>query len=113
MTKNKELFQLCKKVYELTGWDVGFDILREDGAVFDDANDFFSVDGDSLVPLYDSDYLLYKLYNCDPAVERFNDEWLASAVRDSKGADYGENADTPLKALLKLVISLSEHGVEL
>ena len=100
---DNELFELCKEVFERTGW--GF----IDGE-FEDTRNRLTSDNQII---YTSDYLLERLYSHDPAIERFNDEWLATAVRDPKGSDYGEDGATPLIALLKLTIALDEAGVKL
>ena len=122
-----ELFELCKKVYELTGWD---DYGRSDWWT---NNEEVIPDRDrnptnSICPLYTSDYLLEKLprhlnfkkqiwhllvMNGD--VEETN--WIADYVtvgrecwlHDKELAKLTE-ADTPLKALLKLTLALKEAG---
>lgn len=109
-----ELFELCKEVYELTGWNnkekMYWKRLIDDDSQVKLLNygQITTRDGAMVCPLYTSDHLLEKLP--DVAVEQFNDEWLASSGRDDKGSDYGTLADTPLKALLKLTIALSEAG---
>ena len=109
MTKNptdtnqaSELYELCKKVYELTGWEAPETYKAEDG---NPENDWQA---------YDTDYLLEKLppvllTNDDPL--RMRDTWTAGTYA------WYENewitdviSDTPLKALLKLTIALSEAG---
>lgn len=93
---DNELFELCKQVYEATGWDY------QNGAV------------------YTSDYLLEKL---PKKVEGADwSYWLTLSPMDGESwdADYEfedteprhfEYADTPLKALLKLTLALHEAGV--
>lgn len=97
-----ELFDLCKAVYDATGWD-------DNGA---DLMDTFK-DG---TPIYDSDYLLEKLPEWTRVQKIGNDTGKYSA---SYELDYttslGDTAlvgssGTPLKALLKLTIALSEAG---
>ena len=95
-----ELFELCKKVYEKTGWKpTDWQHGIEDGQ-----------------PLYTSDYLLEKL----PATVKNdfdggNDYIILYKKGKSWYADYmgqfkRQKSDTPLKALLKLTIALSEAG---
>ena len=97
---DNELFELCKEVYEKTGW-------REP-----------SFGG--LIPTYTSDYLLEKLQG----VYGWSDFSLTSDPAESgvvwqslyytyDGMDYKYKSDTPLKALLKLVIALNDAGVNL
>ena len=104
-TQDKELFELCKEVYEKTGWDY------QNGAV------------------YTSDYLLEKLVpfkteamgsrgdmmpvNAFVFVRRESgNEYRAGYRYNLNGSKYsnGIYADTPLKALLKLTIALHEAG---
>ena len=64
------------------------------------------------VPLYASDYLLEKLKN-ERAVSVYWDgeeeEWNADSEHQI-GESFGITADTPLKALLKLVLALKKAG---
>ena len=92
-----ELFKLCKKVYEKTGWKpTDWQHGIEDGQ-----------------PLYTSDYLLEKLPVC--VVEKYqqvDNKWAYSAKSYSyeKHMRLTEYEETPLKALLKLTIVLSKEG---
>ena len=111
-----ELYKLCKKVYELTGWlEDDCNAIRDDGAVFHTSVDL--VDAIGFTALYTSDYLLEKLPN------KLGEKWLNLSPETSyKGlwiAEYQDNkqvssyiyfANTPLKALLKLTIALSKAG---
>lgn len=100
-----ELFELCKEVYEKTGWvEIGYSKMeiKENG-----------------YPLYTSDYLLEKLpYKLGESIPP-NTQWL----KVSKGAGsyiscygtvqdalYLTRSNTPLKALLKLTLKLHEAG---
>ena len=95
-----ELFELCKKVYKLTGWEAPETYKAEDG---NPENDWQA---------YDTDYLLEKL----PFEE--HDLFLATNPGVGWWVDSFDNeiniprsdADTPLKALLKLTIALSDVG---
>lgn len=107
-----ELFELCKEAYEKTGWETG-ELLSHRGLV--------------RVPLYTSDYLLEKLQqlaNTDRnQLHLFTDTNNGySAKMTISGGSYGEEdyhwyeiSDgyghrTPVLALLKLTIALSEAG---
>lgn len=94
---DNELFELCKEVYELTKW--------ETNSMFIDNT-----------PRYTSDYLLEKL---PPTIKNEfdgDDDYLMLYKKSGTWyADYiGQflrcKDDTPLKALLKLVIALDEAG---
>ena len=128
-----ELFELCKKVYELTGWKDTDCVWYSNGGEVHDKRSVWHrgdvFDKDANVPLYTSDYLLEKLPK-DVMLRRTSEserkdkswvdgEWLASnSYGQSAWADDGGNApnlkelcsDTPLLALLKLTIALSEAG---
>lgn len=92
-----ELFELCKEVYEKTGWKpTDWQHGIEDGQ-----------------PLYTSDYLLEKLpkKNIILTFDEFSCTWRTIYGADIFSTDrFRGNADTPLKALLKLTIALSEAG---
>jgi len=133
-----ELFELCKEVYELTGWDNTHSIILEmvtpgvkgSRRVRDWHNngDFVIGEQDGAYPLYTSDYLLEKL---PKTLERPNDAygalwgkpnltllddgfWEASYRYEDEmnypDFCYVNEHLTPLKALLKLTIALSEAG---
>ena len=89
-----ELYELCREVYEKTGWKpTDWQHGIEDGQ-----------------PLYTSDYLLEKL------PETYNKQELTlwrsgvSSWRAGYSPTESYRDDTPLKALLKLTIALSEAG---
>ena len=110
-----ELFELCKQVYEATGW-------KDTHGRLDDGNHTIRNEGNEVllgtkqVPLYTSDYLLEKLPSTIKNELDEGDDYLFLYKKNgSWHADYmGQflrcNADTPLKALLKLTIALSEAG---
>ena len=131
-----ELFELCKEVYEKTGWDSTekcYAFIDE----FGDGGKHWRViplhednvdDVDDWHPLYTSDYLLEKLLK---TLERPNDAygalwgkpnltllddglWEASYRYEDEMNHpdfcYVNEHLTPLKALLKLTIALSEAG---
>ena len=112
-----ELFELCKQVYEATGW-------KDTHGRLDDGNHTIRNEGNEVllgtkqVPLYTSDYLLEKLpVNGDVGedigylvvVKEDIDSYQVSYDYGKVG-DFMEISDTPLKALLKLTIALSEAG---
>lgn len=122
-----ELFDLCKKVYEKTGWDVNGDhyLLRPTKLNFDKpdklenqeshGSDYkWQIGKDSegmwkakeVIPLYTSDYLLEKL----PPKSYCGKNNVGYGVAWKTGTDYDQDADTPLKALLNLTLALKEAG---
>lgn len=102
MSSDTELFELSKAVYEATGW--------YDAALVRPAVD--------LIPNYTSDYILEKLPKFVIVgaeefwlkVTPFTEESWSAIYGNSQSMRYHKNADTPLKALLKLVIALNEAG---
>jgi hypothetical protein len=118
-----ELFELCKEVYkrkpewygDMFGWSYTDLFSKSEYKRMRGRN------GTS-VPEYTSDYLLEKLPRDIPRDENsyfFAELYLTPTVADSWNAgyrvgasfpDYGCNADTPLKALLKLTIALDDAG---
>lgn len=128
-----ELYELCKEVYEKTGWCevdkfwhslVSHDTKKWGEYKLQDyrPSDLF---GMRIVPLYTSDYLLEKLpkyvIEYDSYYEQDIYHYLCvMKVPDGYVALYDglslahkvkiQRTDTPLKALLKLTIALSEAG---
>ena len=120
-----ELFELCKQVYEATGW-------KDTHGRLDDGNHTIRNEGNEVllgtkqVPLYTSDYLLEKLpahfYGGTIAMTAETDEgptrysFFYEDNHETAQVVHCENVrlqgwhDTPLKALLKLTIALSEAG---
>ena len=104
-----ELFELCKKVYEATGWE-------NDGYVkyLNKAPNYECRYHNA--PLYTSDYLLEKLPEWTTVTKVGNDTGKYNASYElgyttSLGDTYLQGtSDTPLLALLKLTIALSEAG---
>jgi hypothetical protein len=96
--KDPELFELCKEVEKRTGW----------GQYGDEGLHYF--DSRPVVPLYTSDYLLQKL---PKRTERIEDTAMLGRATNNNGwsvvyRDVVCLAETPLKALLKLVIALAD-----
>ena len=108
---NNELFELCKKVYERTGWD---DLADDHPWITERGVIGYKRNGVS--PVYDSDYLLDKL---PPSVKNEfdgGDDYIILYKKKNWYADYmGQfmrcEADTPLKALLKLVLALPDECI--
>ena len=111
------LYELCKEVYEKTGWTVGDESWEWHTTI--DAK----LDSMFIAPKYYTDYLLEKLPGYialtsttwdDVHVYKKDSEldYQACACYQSnvKGKLIQKVADTPLKALLKLTIALSEAG---
>ena len=127
MRESNELFTLCKQVYEATGWANGgflyeFSMNAASGSnvVFPAGRTPNAYPYDNTVyPLYTSDYLLeklpYKIGKANSAI------WLRlGKTRNSftvcyMGSDlvciYDFEADTPLKALLRLTLKLHEDKI--
>lgn len=133
---DQELFELCKQVYEKTGWDDTKEAYYRKGHYNSDGKDYepgepFIVGNtgkyvdfpyEFMSPLYTSDYLLEKLpvYNSDAegmlslttrqGAER--NGWMAY-YQDIDGYSVGEEGigKSPLKALLKLTLALHEAGL--
>lgn len=124
-----ELYELCKEVYEKTGWKAGdwyYERTDPKSTVplkaLGRAEVGFSVDKhDHLCPLYTSDYLLENLpvYSDDgegmltvttrQGVER--NGWMAYYEDvDGYSVSHEGIGKSPLLALLKLTIALSEAG---
>lgn len=102
-----ELYELCKEVYErFPDWVVTE--YPSDWIMTEAPNNRGGLN--KACPLYTSDYLLEKLNELPFAVNvhNLNSKWMAAyqlgAFTEPKFAD------TPLKALLKLTIALSEAG---
>ena len=126
-TENRELFELCKQVYEATGLadTVDYFYLKNNGDYNVDRANHTQVDHNwwklggevptGCFPLYTSDYLLEKL----PATVKNdfdggNDYIILYKKEKSWYADYmgqfkRQKSDTPLKALLKLTLKLHEE----
>lgn len=122
-----ELYELCKQVYERTGWEDVRDFYHENDT-FDEETQTFKRNGifsiverkraDYNTPLYTSDYLLEKLPK--RIGERYLELWADGEVwvvyyyENPYGTCWpkiGPHADTPLKALLKLTLKLHEQGL--
>ena len=123
-TQASELFELCKEVYRWTKWQQ-----KGTRMIFNDADDGAGLYKHLEGYLYTSDYLLEKLQpfkteargnrgdvmpvNAFVFVSRESkNEFRAGYRYNLNGAKYSDGiyADTPLKALLKLTIALSEAG---
>ena len=105
-----ELFELCKEVYRRHQFWAGTDMIfgKEVGRDWRIMPLTLRIPKHNRIPLYTSDYLLEKLPLV--SVEKWNNEWIAASGRDTDSPKYGCIDDTPLKALLKLTIALSEAG---
>ena len=97
-----ELFELCKEVYKRTGWD---DLADDHPWITERGVLGYKRNGVS--PLYTSDYLLEKLPGWTELRKKTTNYYIAK--RDAL-VSFSFECDTPLKALLKLTIALSEAG---
>ena len=116
---DNELFELCKQVYDATGWKQSLNIsqLYEYWDEHDELCVISIEDADdALVPAYTSDYLLEKLPSNIYLIKFTGDkvDGAYRAVRESEPFHpkntMTAHAYTPLKALLKLTLALSESG---
>lgn len=110
---DNKLFELCKSVYEKTGWKTG---QWYENNVWEGNEKLVSTE--RTYPLYTSDYILEKL----PKETRFGTPqliWYArhweACYTDAFDSLWNQElkshaADTPLKALLKLTLALHEAG---
>lgn len=121
MKDSNELFELCKQVYQATGWRDTLGYIQPFGqnVHFPDWFDETITKDHDIAPLYTSDYLLeklpYKIGKANSAI------WLRlGKTRNSytvcyMGYDlvciYDFEADTPLKALLRLTLKLHENEI--
>ncbi len=135
-----ELYELCKKVYELTEWDVSIDWSNNDSLDFShfcyewDDNGYktgekwvqtnYSIhmageEEKKICPAYTSDYLLEKLPRYIYLQQSADGKsWGASQLqptelRTAENAYQSINtsAVTPLRALLLLTLKLHEEGL--
>ena len=132
--EDKELFELCKQVYEKFGW--GHALNFEYGLVqnIEDSNLLVKVrtayakpDVEYVAPLYTSDYILEKLpnhidkdsvnyelimrlpFDSDYRFHYHNEKAGRLNVTNTDLGAFGDG-DTPLKALLKLTLALHDAG---
>ena len=129
---DKELFELCKEVYERTGWFQARKVTSwyhyfeptpakyhpgEWRIAFKEINNPKEQYWEH-IPLYTSDYLLEKFpkqINKHPLklTQALDGSYWAAHYSSSTMTEQLECADTPLKAILKLVITLDDAGVKL
>lgn len=131
MSQDTELFDLCKEVYKRTRWGKLGDKNTDFRFSMNDQERIVPRHqiGDGTVylnstPLYTSDYLLEKLpkevakkgihWYLTISSRSTTDTWMADYEYDEYDDRYyffdTNSADTPLKALLKLVIALDDAG---
>lgn len=91
-----ELFELCKQVYEATGWEAPDTYKAADG---NPENDWQA---------YDSDYLLEKLPEGTTILKDIQGYKAWNIYNRKRISTY--ICDSPAEALLKLTIALSEAG---
>lgn len=107
---DNELFELCKEVYKRHHYWADTDMIfgKEVGRDWRIMPLTLRVPKRNRIPLYTSDYLLEKLQEKYDVVLS-NDERVWRAM--NKRAQILFEADTPLKALLKLTIELHKQGL--
>ena len=117
-----ELYELCKEVYELTGWIGTLQVIWNDQVtVVEPYVERWAQEEKyaNYAPLYTSDYLLEKLPRYIYLQQSADGKsWGASQLqptelRTAENAYQSINtsAVTPLKALLKLTLKLHEKGL--
>lgn len=127
-TQDTELFELCKQVYEKTGWKGGDSFITTIGGkwISDSKKGWYdeTIGADGFYPLYTSDYLLEKL---PPVIQDPYDKifkhiqmWVngdksthAGYVEPYAHGDkvtYAQESDKMRKTLLKLTLALHESG---
>lgn len=115
---DQELFELCKEVYKRTGWEnTEYSWYRFADGIAIGSSDLPPERWEEwLCRAYTSDYLLEKLPIHTSLRKPLNGigggyeaEWYKVTTQEK----YYEFDYTPLKALLKLVIALSDAGVKL
>ena len=108
--QDNELFELCKEVYRRHQFWAGTDMIfgKEVGRDWRIMPLTLSIPKRNRIPLYTSDYLLEKL----PPTVVARGVAFSTATRIAATSEQliGAEGDTPLKALLKLTIALSEAG---
>lgn len=113
-TESRELFELCKKVYEATGWKDTEQYLWLDDSHHNTHPEWDTIErsshdmGGKGTPLYTSDYLLEKL-PFPTEIGRDSFTWIGKY--ENRGKQVWERAGTPLKALLKLTLKLHEEDL--
>jgi len=113
---DNELFELCKQVYEKTGWKDTLQCVWN-GQFSQPSEEMLKYAQDTgyarYSPAYTSDYLLEKLPK-GIAVHHFDSgdygAYFYRKGRTVAGLEDPFRADTPIKALLKLTLALSEAG---
>lgn len=120
-SKDEELLKLCKEVYkrfpewnDLRDWWWGNHI-KGGGITYDfTPNAPKDKIGRDDIPLYTSDYLLEKLLPKVSIKFATLSDGQIGLFYSAPKPDYADyKADTPLKALLKLIVALDNAGVKL
>ncbi|RAN77980.1 hypothetical protein B5P43_18285 [Bacillus sp. SRB_336] len=114
LVMDQELFELCKEVYERTGWNEMKFFHSKYGLLYITQLPSITDGDDEFTPSYTSDYLLEKLPEI--VTTRGSSDFLH--LKKSHGEYHAyysfkrrnPTSDTPLKALLKLVIALDDAG---
>ena len=104
--EDRELFDLCQQVYEKTGWGDILHVINLTGQVIS------TISSTGNATLYTSDYLLEKLLPITYSIQVYRRQTgLIDLMWMPQKPMYDDVvSDTPLKALLKLTLALSEAG---
>jgi len=128
-----ELFDLCKQVYEKTGWRDTFAVYEQTDGIplgtpyvaYPELEKRYGLwstqEMKKQTPLYTSDYLLEKLpgligayqskwVQCLRLAKNEKHGYLAGYIGTDLVWTHSNQSDTPLKALLRLTLALSEAG---
>lgn len=111
MKDSNDLFELCKQVYEATGWRDTLGYIQPFGQNVNFPNWFdetITKDHD-IAPLYTSDYLLEKLPNGTTILKDVQGFKAWNVYNRKRIATY--TCDLPVEALLKLTLKLHEEKV--
>lgn len=115
---DNELFELCEGVYKLLpDWNGDMDwFIEQDGEIFVGSRIVHPGRQKSIAPLYTSDYILEKLREAGlgRVIAGFSRGFETAFANYTSALDEDNDketrSDTPLKALLKLVLVLKEAG---
>lgn len=100
---DNELKELCERVYEKTRWeDSRLEWLTQPVKLPNDHTVLSCI-----APLYDSDFVLTVLENSEVGSDSDNSDDGRFYAKKSGNIEF---ADTPLKALLKLTLAVSDTG---
>ena len=107
---NVASLDLCKELYEVSGWDYTEGLKSFYDKDGDHAYGKHRFEGDGEIPAYDLGFLLRKLPN-QKGLRFYDNMWEAFHDDYSSKGDIEEYADTPEDAVAKLCLTLFEKGI--